>query len=220
MVLILGLIVGKWNEQKEASEEKGLDTETNEITHRYDEEKEDNTKESNDEKDSNFEKEDERPEESPYGEDYDGYEEIIPGEVDESELAPSYDEMYDADTIKESKKTAESFIKTFYNLTDEDLRKYIKKSKKYMTDELYEEEIESPENVQADKMKRKFIEAEMIEPNKKPPEGEGIIWVARVEGKITDIHNKESGKTDIYIMYLEQVNDGWKINDYMVNMPF
>lgn len=159
-----------------------------------------------------------------FGENHDyDLSEVEPTDIDKSNIAPPYSDLFNGEDIKASKKVAKQFIKIFYNLNGRYPLKYIDESQKYMSEELYNKLQHEHEAGNMAKMYREYESADIFEPTgTKPSSNDGVIvWVANVKGTVLDYHKENKKEVqDIYIIYLEKIDDEYKVIEYSVNVPF
>lgn len=236
MVFIIMLVVSLFikSEFMDKKESQEVDKKvTQEETHKYESTEKENNKNKVEEKkgegEVNLEYSDEGEEvetwaENPYGEDYETPD-LEPQEIDESEQIPTYAEMFDEKDIKDSEKVAMDFVKIFHNVDHEEPLKYIKKSKKYMSDEFYEELLEKEKYGEFAWMyglTRRYKKGESYEPilkNLIRSEDE-IIWNIEVEGTYQIHDDKTKKDTNVYTLRLKKINNEYKVVDYLFNQPF
>ncbi len=153
--------------------------------------------------------------------DYEGFEEIVPQKVDESQFPPTYQHMYGKESVAKSKEIAKEFVKIFYNFNGKYPLEYVEASKKYMTVDFYNRWQQQPEQGTISKMYRKIIHTEIFEPFDTPETTDEIIWIAKIEGEILDYHKKKSERiTEIYTLLLRKEDKEWRVADLLINAPF
>lgn len=226
ILFLLSIYVGNKANNEKQNKEKSQESQKNEEVHIYDGKNQ--TQQGEKEKEKNDTDKDEPPPEledeigeGEIWEEHEDLERIEPEKVDESLLPKPYEEIYSDKELKESKKTAKEFIKIFYNVDGDDPMKYIKKSKKYMTDDLYKRLEQHHENggmTWTYGIQRDYNDSEIYEPSSARVK-DGIVWAIKVNGT-QKIHDKDKDtKTDIYLIHLKKINGKYKVKDYFENVP-
>ncbi|MEN1969682.1 hypothetical protein WMZ97_16590 [Lentibacillus sp. N15] len=167
----------------------------------------------------------EKSNENNYGEDYDDDPKLFdPQEVDKSKLSVPYKKIFGKKTTKETKQLTKDFIEIFYNLDGRYPNKFIKKSKEFMTPDLYETLLEDPEAPTYNVFNRKYISLEIIESKKftkKDAEENIIPYIVYIKGETVNAEKQDKKEvTDVYTILLIKKDDQYKVNHIYPNINF
>lgn len=139
--------------------------------------------------------------------------------VDESELSTSYSELIGEKTVKETKEFTNDFIEIYYNFDGDDPTRFIEEVKEYMTEDLYERLIETPETPTHYHFKRNYIESEIEESKAFQEKSDEIIpYIVYVDGEVIDVLGEEKQEIrDVYRIILMKDGDEYKVSDIFKN---
>ena len=217
-LFIISIIVGNRGDQAEEENQGEITNETYEYSPA-----EDRNPDSSQISNNRLMPEDLNLAEDEVWESHDDVGELEPQEVDESKLPPSYEEQYGEEDVEKSKEVVEQFVELIFTVDGEEPMKHVEDSKEYMTERLYEnlqEDFKHGQMAWTYGVKQEFESADIYEPATiRAPETDEIVWAVNVKGTVQYHEGEIREKTDIYLIHLIKIDDEFKVDDYVINVP-
>ncbi|MFC2947579.1 hypothetical protein [Virgibacillus sediminis] len=130
-----------------------------------------------------------------------------------------YADYFSKEAIEASRQAARNFVEKYYSFQGEEPLEHIENAKPYMTDDMYEElKNENPRPTAA--VSYKEVETiDVYEPYE--PTEEHLIWKVRVQGNVFDSGgNKTAEESMDYTLQMEEEEGSFKVQNYMLNVPY